>query len=151
MRNFSRALILVFLASVVTFGAAAMAVGAKVMSDGLIYVSIHERGPEGVNLTLPIPATLVNATLDEVPGWMDPVERERIRLRLDRFGPGLLAVLEGLENVPDAVLVSVESDREQVRIEKRGGSLHIEVHEPDSDVTVSIPAESMTRALRAFI
>ncbi len=151
MRNFTRALVLVFLASIVTFGAAAVAVGTKVMSDGLIYVSVHERGPEGVNLTLPIPATLVNFTLDQAPDLMDPFERERIRIRLERFGPGLLAVMEDLENVPDAVLVSVDSDREQVRIEKRGGSFHIEVHEPDSDVVVSIPAESMTRALRAFI
>src|SRR5262245_23050405 len=76
----------------------AFAAGAAVASAGMVRVSIHEKKPGGIQLTLPpIPVRVLTIGASFIP--------PRARLRMDRhlasIVPPLRAALQELEHCPD--------------------------------------------------
>jgi hypothetical protein len=50
--------------------------------------------------------------------------------------------------MPDAVLVDVQGDNGNVRVEKAGSSLMIRVVSPDERIDIAVPVESVRQLMR---
>ncbi|MFN7962837.1 MAG: hypothetical protein U0002_16330 [Thermoanaerobaculia bacterium] len=147
MAAFVKGLVGIGVAVGLIFASSGVVLGATVVSSGLVHIQVDESKPGGMHLNLPIPAALVQATVANLPAMMPERERERIHQKLGPIAPKLKALLAALDDAPDAVLVSVDSTREQVRIEKVGGSLKIHVHSAEEEVNVSIPLSTVDSVL----
>ncbi|HEX2224997.1 MAG TPA: hypothetical protein VHN15_12405 [Thermoanaerobaculia bacterium] len=133
----------------VLFVGAGLALATTVVRAGMVTLEVQER--HGEDLHLAIPAGLLYAGLALAPSMSEEVEaeferaRREIELELGGMGPDLAALLQDLEDCPDAVLLEARSPGEHVRIEKRGRNLTIHVRDAGSNVNISIPAALMSR------
>lgn len=117
-----------------------------VAATGTITVKVHEPS-EDLDLFIPVPALLVDLALFAAPYVIPAEELAEVRREIDPYREAIRSVADELEDCPDAVLVEVKSDREQVRISKKGRSFHIDVDSADGDVEVKVPARLLGRAL----
>ncbi len=117
--------------------------GAAFISAGTVYISVEQRGEEGINLTLPVPVNLASMALSFVP----EEELADIRAELEPWMPVIEAVLSELERCPDGPLVEVEGRNETVSIVKRGRKIIIDVETRDESVHVSIPIRGVGRLI----
>ena len=109
--------------------------GAALCSQGFIQVRVHEKHSGGTNVSLIVPAALAPLTLQFAPGQqLAPAAAE-----LRPYLPALDAAIPALEDCPDGVLVEVIDTNDHVRIAKRGGSIVVDVRDPEEDVHVSVP------------
>ena len=129
----------------VLFVMSGVALATTVIRSGLVTVRVQE---EGDNLHIVVPAGLVYAGLAVAPVFAGD-ELNRAGRDLDEIRPQLNALLQSLEDCPDAVLLEATSPGESVRIEKRGRSLEIHVHDAKSNVTISLPADLAARVVSA--
>jgi len=123
-------------------GTAAVA-GAALSSEGLIHVKVHEKQPDGTNVSLIVPAAVVPVALHCVP-------RERLNgapKELEEFLPVIDAAIPALEDSPDGVLVEVVDRTDHVLITKSGRSVVIDVNDPNDTVHVSVPLRAAQSAL----
>lgn len=127
-------------------------VAGTVARSGLVTVSIQEKGPDGLNLFIPVPAGLIEMTLSLAPVVLSVVdhdvldrELERVRDDLEALWPAIAAVLEAIDDMPDATLVEVEGPHEYVLVTKERGKIKVVVEEDDTRISISVP----TRVLRA--
>ena len=105
--------------------------------QGMIGVSVHEKGPDGANIGLSVPAFLVTGAVHFVPdSFMLPPEAA---VEIEPHIPTMLAASKALEECPDAVFVRVTSKSENVMIAKKDGHLVVQVRSDDADVDVRIP------------
>ncbi len=125
------------LAIAVMFAATVTWAASSVVRDGLITVSVQERGPNGTRLYLPIPGAAVRAAVGAVE--LGGNRHQQFRARLSEVQPLLAALGEELEACPDMRLIEVESDHEHIVVEKRGGSLRITVDDRGEHVSISFP------------
>ena len=109
--------------------------GAALSSEGFIYVNVQEKHPGGTHVNVFVPAALVPTVLHFVPkqrfGNGSPDMRETL--------PIIDAVIPALKDSPDGVLVEVEDPGEHVLVAKHGGSIVVDVNDPDQTVHVSVP------------
>lgn len=139
------ALTIAFLVVVLGTGAA---LAATVMATGFVTVSVQEDGPDGDRVFVPVPAIALDLGLGIASMVMPPDERARMREELAPFAPALREVARELERIPDATLVEVVSDRESVRVVKRGDGFVIDVDSPDGTVRVALPAATFSKVAR---
>ena len=132
--------LLVFLMPIFAFGTA-------VAATGTVTVRVHERGADGVNLYIPVPALLLDLAVFAAPRLMPEDALAEARAEIAPFREGLEALAEELENCPDGVLVEVQTPTEHVRVVKSWRSFEIEVDSDDADVRVSVPARLASRLL----
>ena len=132
--------LLIFLMPVFAFATA-------VAATGTITVSVHERGADGVNLYLPVPALLLDLAVFVAPRLMPDDALAEARAEIAPFRQGLEAIAVELENCPNGVLVEVQTPTEHVRIAKTSRSFEIEVDSDDADVRVSVPVRLASRLL----
>ena len=132
-------------------------VAGTMVTSGLVTVSVHESGPDGIDLYIPIPASLVEAALSLAPVVLDMVddhhadgELERVREELDELMPAILAALDELDDMPNATLVEVDGEHEYVRVRKVRGAIEIQVLEDDARILVSVPTK-VFRAVGGFL
>jgi hypothetical protein len=117
-------------------------------ATGVAVVDVREGGPDGHRVVVPVPLVIAQAALALAPA-------DATRLDLSEHGGAELreqlraahGVLEALADAPDGELVRVEEPGTQVVIEKRGGSLHVEVHDGDDDVEVNVPLDAALEAV----
>jgi hypothetical protein len=121
---------------------------ASIVQTGLVTVKVHESGPDGTHLYLPVPAVLVHAGMSVLPAVMDEDVWEDVRTDLGEWAPVAAEALRAVEDAPNAVLVEVENDRESVRIEKAGRSLEIYVRDGKDTFEISLPASLLGRVAR---
>jgi hypothetical protein len=150
MRTLLKAFGILVLAGAVMLMGTGVALAAAVVHSGVMTVSVEDRSQDGVSLSLPVPAALIELGASTLPLWMPEEEWAHLRREVGPVASSLLAAAAALEACPDAVLVEVRTDQERVRIAKDGRLLRIEVHSGDADVTVSIPASAITRVLAAL-
>jgi hypothetical protein len=140
--------------AVLVLGWAAMIAGVYFMG-GVATVEIVERS-EGLDLSLPIPMALIHAAattsriflLDEI---LDEIEIETGG-RFSEYAPGVLAILEILDDVPNGtVFVSVEDGEESVRVSKESGKFRVQVDSPDVFVKVAVPTRSVKRIVSQIV
>jgi hypothetical protein len=142
----------VFLIGALAFGLIVMGSGvllaASVVRTGMVTVKVHEPGPEGSRIYVPVPALLVHAGMSLMPMVMEDDVWEEIRTDLGEWGPVAAEALRAVEDAPDTVLVEVQDAHEHVRIVKDGRSLEIHVEGEDGTVEISVPASLLGRIAR---
>ena len=142
----------VLLVLVAAFGLLLMGSGfllaASIVQSGLVTVKVHESGPNGTRLYLPVPAVLVHAGLSVLPALIEEDVWEEVRTDLGEWAPVAAEALRAVEDAPDAVLVDIENDRESVRIEKDGRTLEIRVRDGKDSFEISLPASLLGRVAR---
>lgn len=147
MNRFVAFVLLCIFTPIFVFGATAV---ATVAATGTVQVRIDERGEDGANLWIPVPAILFDIALFAAPRMVPPEELQEAREQIAPYLPALRQLADALEALPNATLVEVESPTEHVRISKRFGTFHVEVHDQDADVSVQIPARLFGSALGIF-
>lgn len=152
MSGFTRVVAILMGAVLVVIMGSGFIVAGTVATAGVVTVSVHESGPDGLDLYVPIPAAVVEAAVSLAPVLLDAVDegrldRELAGLRQDLAGllPIVEAALKSLDDMPSATLVEVESDSEYVLVRKVRGAVEVRVEEEDAQVVVSVPI----RVLRA--
>jgi hypothetical protein len=121
----------------------AFVAGAALSSEGFIAVRVHEKGPDGKNINLFVPAAAVPVALRFVPREHRAEASENVRPYL----PIIDAAIPALEQSPDGVFVEVVDNDEHVLISKRGGSLVIDVNDREDMVHVSVPLRAAQSAV----
>jgi hypothetical protein len=109
--------------------------GAALSSEGFIYVNVQEKHPGGTHVNVFVPAALVPAALHFVPRHHFADSSHDMREAL----PIIDAAIPALKDTPDGVLVEVRDPGEHVVVTKRGGSIVVDVNDPDETVHVSVP------------
>ncbi|MDX1643903.1 MAG: hypothetical protein R3244_06035 [Thermoanaerobaculia bacterium] len=137
--------VLVGILAVLVLGAGILVAGT-VASAGVVTVRVQETGPDGLNLYLPVPANLVEASIAVAPvvarlGGSDDVDRElaRVRAEIEPWLPALEGLLDEIRRMPDATLVEVTAPNESVVVKKRRGAIEVRVEERGSRVEVVVP------------
>ena len=123
------------------------ALGATVAATGTVTVQVHERGPDGVRLYIPLPALLIDAAVALAPLVIPEEDLAEARREIAPYRDGLEALAAELEGMPSGVLADVRSGGERVRITKTWRSFEIDVESDDADVHVAVPARLLSRAL----
>lgn len=119
--------------------------GAVLFHEGAVTVNVQEKRPDGEHIVVFAPAAIVPWAIALAPeehtnfGHLPPEARQAI--------PALAAATDKLRDMPDFVMVEVQSPREHVRIEKLGGSLVINVDSEKETVYVSVPLRAARHAL----
>jgi hypothetical protein len=119
----------VLLASGLTFAA------VQVYRAGSVAIEVHDPGPDGVDLSLRVPAVLVSGAALVIPFELPEDVAAELRPHL----PVVETVLDELSRCPDFVLVEVESGRDHVEIAKRDGELVISVTSGGESFALSVP------------
>ena len=125
------------------FMGAVLVGGAALSSEGFIHVKVDEKQADGHHVTLVVPAALVPAALKFVPRHHLTEAAENLRT----YMPILDAALPALEQCPDGVFVEVIDPGEHVLIAKVGGSIVIDVNDPDETVHVAVPLRAAESAI----
>lgn len=144
----ARVLIALTVASAMVFVGTGVALAAAVASTGVVTVDVREEGPSGTRLLVPVPALVLDLGLGVAQLAVPRDELARIRAEVRPFAPGITELARELERCPDATLVEVTSDRESVRVTKRGHTFVVDVDGHDGQVRVVLPARTLTRVAR---
>ena len=122
--------------------------GASVFCPGIVEVHVHEKSPNGQQVDVLVPATFLPAAMKFTPlgaiasCHIEPEARRAIRVA------GQL--LKEMEDAPDGVYVDVRSHDEVILIEKKNGTLRVEVDTPDEVVHASAPLKAVRSVLRSI-
>lgn len=104
--------------AVPTAGAAAL------FSADYVIVDVHERGPNGIHLTVPVPITLAQAALAVAP---EDARRLELPPEAVEHAGAARRFVEELRRQPDFELVRVEEADERVLVRKQGDELRVDV------------------------
>jgi hypothetical protein len=127
-------------------------IGSSLDLGGDIAFRVIEKGPGGTSVGGHVPAALVPVVMHCAPH--DVLAEIRAEVGNDRDATRALdmmcAVVDELSRVPDGVLVEVRTEEEIISIEKRGGSLHVDIDTPDEVVQASVPLRTIRSVARAI-
>jgi len=123
-----------------------VAASAAAVTRGTVRVRVDSGGADGGRFSLAVPAVLVDSAIALAPVGLlaDEVPTEDLRPWL----PAIRELARQIDRLPDCVLVDVRGPGETVRVEKRDGRLVILVEDGDETVSVSVPARTVSRAMR---
>ncbi|MHB8412958.1 MAG: hypothetical protein ACYDDI_13575 [Candidatus Acidiferrales bacterium] len=121
----------------------ALVAGAVVSSEGFIHVKVHEKRTDGTHISLVVPAILVPVTLKFVPNRYLAQGAANVRPYL----PIIDATISGLADCPDGPLVEVTEPDQHVSVAKSGGSVVVDVDDPDETVHVAVPLHATQSAI----
>lgn len=148
MKTMAKVLLILTAACGILILGSGFLLAASVVHTGLVTVKVHESGPDGTQLYLPVPAILVHAGMSVLPAIVDEDIWEEVRTDLGEWAPVAAEALRAVEDAPDAVLVDIENARESVRIEKNGRTLEIRVRDGKDSFEISLPASLLGRVAR---
>ena len=113
---------------------------------GAIRVSVQDHRDGGTDIEIVLPAVALDAALAVVP------DHALGEIRLDPEAARVLSMVSsvcaGLEKQGDFVLLDASSDRESVRVEKKGAALRVSVASAGESVRLEVPLASITRMAR---
>ncbi|HKV29264.1 MAG TPA: hypothetical protein VJN90_13415 [Candidatus Acidoferrales bacterium] len=121
----------------------ALVTGAIVSSEGFIHVKVHEKQTNGTHISLVVPAMIVPVTLKFVPNRYLAQGGTELR----RYLPVIDAAISGLADCSDGPLVDVTDPDEHVSVVKSGGSIVVDVDDPNETVHVSVPLHATRSAI----
>lgn len=121
----------------------AVVAGAALSSEGFIHVKVNEKAADGHHINLIVPAALVPVGLKFVPRQHLAGAAQNLRANMAVID----AALPALEQCPDGVFVEVTDPTEHVLVAKVGGSIVIDVTDPDETVHVSVPLRAAESAI----
>ncbi|MGH9747020.1 MAG: hypothetical protein ACRD59_13040 [Candidatus Acidiferrales bacterium] len=118
--------------------------GAGILcSEGMITVNVVERQPEKHHVFVMVPALLV-------PVGMHFVPKEHLAQpahEIQPWMPTIRAALDVLRDSEDITFVEVKSGEQNVRVSKDGGSIVVDVNDPNETVHVSTPIRAISSAI----
>ena len=157
MNRLAKILAISFAVGVLMLVGTGFIVAGTVATSGLVTVSIHEKGPDGIDLFIPVPAGLVEVGLSLAPVVLSVLDNHHVDHELDRFRdeldlllPVVVEMLKVLETMPDATLVEVEGHDEYVRVSKERGSIRVLVEQVDTRISISVPVR-VFRSVGGFL
>lgn len=130
--------------------APAWVIGSKLGHAGTIEFSVHEKGPDGCQISGSVPAILVPAAVRLTPDSVLEEVRHELRCELGDAAEMARAALEELSRCPDGILVDVRTPTEVVTIEKRDGHIRVDVDTPHEKVQAAVPLQTMRSFLSAI-
>ncbi len=104
---------------------------------------MNEKKADGHHINLIVPAALVPVGLRFVPREHLAEAGQNLRANMAIID----AALPALEQCPDGVFVEVTDPGEHVLVAKVGGSIVIDVNDPDETVHVSVPLRAAESAI----
>ena len=116
---------------------------AALSTEGFIYVNVQEKQPGGSHVNVFVPAAIVPAALHFVPRHNFADSSHDMREAL----PIIDAAIPALSDSPDGVLVEVREPDEHVLVVKHGGSIVVDVNDPEETVHVSVPLRAAQSAI----
>lgn len=122
---------------------------ATVAATGTVTVAVHDRGADGINLWLPVPALLIDLAAVVGPQVIPQDALDEIRREVAPYRALILEAVRQLEDCPNGVLVEVVNRNEHVVVRKTHGRFQVTVDSIDLDVRVSVPDRVARRALQA--
>ncbi len=123
--------------------------GAVLFHEGAITVNVKEKRPDGDRVFVIAPAALVPWAIALAPE--KHVRFDHIPEEARAVLPALADAADKLSDMDDFVLVEVQSPREHVKVEKRGGSIVINVDSDHETVYVSFPLRAARHALKELV
>ncbi|MGH9793578.1 MAG: hypothetical protein ACRD5G_02290 [Candidatus Acidiferrales bacterium] len=119
--------------------------GAVLFHEGAITVNVKEKKPDGDRVFVFAPAAVVPWAIALAPE--KHVRFDQMPEEARAMLPALAEAADKLGDMPDFVLVEVQSPREHVKVEKRGGSIVVNVDSESETVYVSVPLRAARHAL----
>ncbi|MFZ0519953.1 MAG: hypothetical protein WAL95_02955 [Candidatus Acidiferrales bacterium] len=114
-----------------------------ICSEGMIEVNVVERQPEAHHVYVLAPAALVPMTMHFVPSRkFGHASRE-----LQPWMPTIRAALDQLRETDDVTLADVTEPGQHVVVNKRGGSIVVDVNDHDETVHVSAPIRAIASTI----
>jgi hypothetical protein len=117
--------------------------GSVVMSEGLVHVRVNEKRPDGTHLSLFVPGVLAPAAIFCIPGRHLGRASEQLR----PWMPAIRAAVDELKDERDMTFVEVVQDGQHVKVSKSGGSVIVDVDDPNETVHVSTPLRAIGSTL----
>ncbi|MGH9736971.1 MAG: hypothetical protein ACRD4X_00060 [Candidatus Acidiferrales bacterium] len=121
----------------IVLGVAGVAVaGAGALcSEGMVRVDVNGKTPQGHHIYVIAPAMLAPIAVHLAPRYALAQTAQQIGPHM----PVIRAVLAGLRDADDGVIVEVKEPDEHVEVSKVGGSIVVDVDDPGETVHVSAP------------
>jgi len=135
---------MILLAKIALGMAGAAVAGAGVLcSEGLVQVKVIEKQPQGVHIRMFAPAMLAPMAMHLAPRQsLAEATRE-----IHPYLPVIRATMESLRQADDVVFVQVEGPGEHVKVQKLGGSIIVDVDDPDATVHVTAPIRAIASTM----
>lgn len=115
-------------------------VGAGLLcSEGFVQVKVEQKDPEGHHINVIAPAALGPIAAHCIPARNLEDASQQIRPWL----PLIDTALDALRQTDDIVLVEVTEPDRHVKVSKIGGSIVIDVNDPNETVHVSAPLRAI--------
>ncbi|HLV93882.1 MAG TPA: hypothetical protein VKS44_01715 [Candidatus Acidoferrales bacterium] len=115
--------------------------GAGVLcSEGFVQVKVVQKQADGHHINVIAPAVLGPIAAHFIPAS----KLEDASHQLRPWLPVVDTALDALREADDVVLVEVKERDERVRVAKEGGSIVVDVDDPDETVHVSAPLRAIS-------
>ncbi len=121
-------------------GVLVLAVVLTVVWMDWLIIDVHESGPDGTRLWIPIPKAALRLAVRAVPDRVMPDTRVA---EFAEYRAGFRAVADELVKMPDAALVEVTDGPARVVIRKEGDLLLVEVNDATDEVSVRVPVAAL--------
>jgi hypothetical protein len=108
-------------------------------SEGMVQVKVVEKHPQGHHINVIAPALLGPIAVHCVPRH-DLADASR---QIQPYLPTVRAALDALRDADDIVFVEVKERDQHVQVAKSGGSIVVDVDDPDETVHVSTPIRAI--------
>lgn len=109
-------------------------------SEGMVQVKVIEKEPQGHHINVIAPALLCPIAAHFVPRR----DLENASRDIQPWLPLVRASLDGLSESEDMTFVEVKERDEHVRVAKSGGSIVVDVDDPNEMVHVSTPIRAIS-------
>ncbi|MDE0167107.1 MAG: hypothetical protein OXL36_18570 [Bryobacterales bacterium] len=113
-----------------------------------VVVRVHERGPDGMKIWLPLPIELAQAALWFVPDYEKHFDTDTVQI--ERFSPLAQALLEALEEIDKVELVRVNEGDQTVVVRKAGADIEINVRTDRKEVKVRLAMRTLQGLVDSF-
>lgn len=118
---------------------------AFLVSARYAIVDVHEKGPDGVRLKIPVPIALAQFALFFVPD-----EYTRIQVpELEEYLDSAQTIVDEVAKIEDAELVRITEGDEQVIVVKRGRNIEVDAFGGRETVKVRAPVATLQALLQA--
>ncbi len=121
----------------------ALAGAGLLCSEGLVQVNVRETQPESHHVYVVAPAMLMPIAMRLVPK-NDLTDASQ---QIQPYMPVIRAAMDGLRDIDDVTLVEVKDLNENVRVDKRGGNVVVDVKDENDTVHVSVPIRAISSTL----
>ncbi|MBZ5696467.1 MAG: hypothetical protein LAN36_14045 [Acidobacteriia bacterium] len=109
-------------------------------SEGVVYVKVIEKQPQGLHIRVIAPAMLAPIAVHLAP---QPALARAAR-EIQPYMPAIRAAVDGMRDSDDVVFVEVKGPGQHVEVAKSGGSIVVDVDDAGETVHVSTPIRAVS-------